>query len=525
MSSWWFDQREQQRSPYTRKRLLVRMHRGYLFGLLCIFALVRAGSEVRTDPGAIAERSRWYAPGFAHAVHTIEERIMYVWSPAAQPLPAEEPRQAIELVMQHMRGRSLLLPKQYTKRYELVQEASGFSGDMRSLLGFDRPQTYLVILQNTSEKRPNGWFFGSFAVVEVSRAKVTKFSLVDSYIPAYDRPDVVVRWPSWLEWFLPDRNIYFVSANKVWFTYQDGAHIQELYEKTYPWQRVRGVVFLRTDMFARLLPSFREQQRERQFINAATDLIRKKTTFGKKELYLQDVGEYLREHAGQLIQWMLTHGDAIIEDHMINIYLSRASTAMHKFLRDNRLTTRFEEGMLYAWDSNTSYNKIDEFVEKTITIRNDKGAVLRQSQHDIVPLDEALGITWRQYYTDQWLQAPSSAGIASWKISWELSWGTTYTLEISYHLFVPENYISFIQALEKRYAVTLWVREREILWLLPDWWTRGVVYFPPQARILNVTGTLSESNIFATPFSHNAYYVSSFSGNDMTSTIRIGFKM
>jgi len=71
-------------------------------------------------------------------------------------LPAEEPRQAIELVMQHMRGRSLLLPKQYTKRYELVQEASGFSGDMRSLLGFDRPQTYLVILQNTSEKRPNG---------------------------------------------------------------------------------------------------------------------------------------------------------------------------------------------------------------------------------------------------------------------------------------------------------------------------------------------------------------------------------
>lgn len=62
------------------------------------------------------------------------------------------------------------------------------------------------------------------------------------------------------------------------------------------------MVFLRTDMFARLLPSFREQQRERQFINAATDLIRKKTTFGKKELYLQDVGEYLREHAGQLIQ-------------------------------------------------------------------------------------------------------------------------------------------------------------------------------------------------------------------------------
>jgi hypothetical protein len=42
----------------------------------------------------------------------------------------------------------------------------------------------------------------------------------------------------------------------------------------YPGASVRGVVFLRTDTFEQLIPGFTEQQREWQFTNAATDLIR-----------------------------------------------------------------------------------------------------------------------------------------------------------------------------------------------------------------------------------------------------------
>jgi len=57
--------------------------------------------------------------------------------------------------MKEMNNRSLILPQQSAERYTFAQEISYFSGDMRKLLGFERPQTYLVVLQNTSEKRPN----------------------------------------------------------------------------------------------------------------------------------------------------------------------------------------------------------------------------------------------------------------------------------------------------------------------------------------------------------------------------------
>lgn len=59
-------------------------------------------------------------------------------------------------------------------------------------------------------------------------------------------------------------------------------------------------------MFVRLLPGFQKQQRERQFVNAATDLIRKNQDFGKKELYLQGVGQYLRIHALTLAQAIIS---------------------------------------------------------------------------------------------------------------------------------------------------------------------------------------------------------------------------
>jgi len=54
----------------------------------------------------------------------------------------------------------------------------------------------------------------------------------------------------------------------------DGDHIKQLYEKVYPGEQVRGVVFLRDDMIAELIPGLQEQLRHRQFTNAATDLIR-----------------------------------------------------------------------------------------------------------------------------------------------------------------------------------------------------------------------------------------------------------
>lgn len=148
-------------------------------------------------------------------------------------------------------------------------------------------------------------------------------------------------------------------------------------------------------MFARLLPGFQEQQRERQFVNAATDMIRKTQDFGKKELYLQGVGQYLRTHAFELAEGIASQGFELIQENMVNLYLTSVSGPMHTFLRTHNLTTRFEEGTIYARDSNVAYNKIDDFIQKKVTLRNADNHVVRQGSSDqgnsdIIPFAEAL---------------------------------------------------------------------------------------------------------------------------------------
>ena len=52
----------------------------------------------------------------------------------------------------------------------------------RYLGGFERPTTYLVLLQNDTEMRANGGFFGSYAVATIDKAKV-ELRFQDIYTP------------------------------------------------------------------------------------------------------------------------------------------------------------------------------------------------------------------------------------------------------------------------------------------------------------------------------------------------------
>jgi hypothetical protein len=143
-------------------------------------------------------------------------------------------------------------------------------------------------LQNTAEKRPNGGFFGSFIKLVVDRGVVASFDIIDSYVPQVLQPDTFIIGPEWINNFLPEREIFFVGANKIGFSYQDGANIQKLYERAYIGEKVRGVVFLRTDLLTKILPSLQEKLWEWQFANASIDLIRGESRSGKKELYVRD---------------------------------------------------------------------------------------------------------------------------------------------------------------------------------------------------------------------------------------------
>lgn len=370
---------------------------------------------------------------------------------------------------------------------DILSQLANYRDDIFSLLWSQEPQTYLIVLQNTSEKRPNGWFFWSFWLLTLDKGRVEDFTIHDSYLPGFDKPGTYVTWPSRLTNFLPEREIYFIGANKIWFTYHDGAYIKTLYEKSYPWSSIRGVVFVSTDVFREILPAFQKEMWTWQFVNASIDLIRGGRQRWKKELYVSGVSEFLWEHSLQMLKGFFLHAQEIISRQYINLYLSDISGSMHTFLRDHHLTTRFEDDHMYFWDSNISFSKVDSFVSKTIQFRDQQGNLVLETTHDIV----------------------SIANLPPWP----------YTVSIRYNLHVPEHYVSYIRELEKEYEIELTEREIHILALVPRRATRWVVYMPPHTQIWSVNGDQYHNARFTTPFSTNIYYKAKMLENNMVKEV------
>jgi len=62
-----------------------------------------------------------------------------------------------------------------------VLTASKIARSLPSLLGYDSPKTYMVLLQNNMELRPTGGFIGSFALLTFSKGKLIDDTIYDVY--------------------------------------------------------------------------------------------------------------------------------------------------------------------------------------------------------------------------------------------------------------------------------------------------------------------------------------------------------
>lgn len=71
------------------------------------------------------------------------------------------------------------LPLSEYRSYVLT--ASKVVKNLPSLLGYDRPKTYMVLLQNNMELRPTGGFIGSFALLTFSKGKLIDDTVYDVY--------------------------------------------------------------------------------------------------------------------------------------------------------------------------------------------------------------------------------------------------------------------------------------------------------------------------------------------------------
>lgn len=343
----------------------------------------------------------------------------------------------------------------YAGIIDLVSDLSQYNDDIFSLLGEKEEQRYLVILQNGAEKRPNGGFFGSFAIVTIKDAKIMDIQLMDSYYPNKVDPYATLQAPAWAtNTFLSGEDtITFLASNKFGFTDIDGKNIKTLYEKVFN-QKVRGVIFVNSEAFADLIPGFDKKLREWMFTNAATDIIRGENLPNKKEYYMKEVAEIINTQKDTIIKNMVKNIRHLIDNNYFHVYLDDIGGGLTKSLVTQGLTTSFRDDQIYFRDYNNSYNKIDMFITKHITFSDVAGKTVLSTTHDIVNIKDLL---------------PGK-----------------YDVKISYALNIPPSYPEEIAALEEKYGIKLTIREKTILGLYPVWSTRGVVYTPKHVDISNI---------------------------------------
>lgn len=415
----------------------------------------------------------------------------------------------------------------YDKLINLFSDLKIYQKEFFELLGKDQPFNYLVILQNTNEKRPNGWFFWSFAFITVDQWHIRNLEIVDSYYPDFIAYKTRIIAPAWTSPFLPDRKIGFIAGNKFWFSDIDGKNLKDLYElmfnETYEmWkvektmqpdlynkllhQNIKGVIFIRSDLLENFFTSFKQKAQERQFLNASIDLIRKEVRGNKKELYIKQIKAYFDNQKWNIIKNVVNRFDEIANKQYITMYLSNVSTGFNAILNEHNLTNTFDQNYAYFWDTNTSYNKIDGFITKHIQINDEQGNMQIDSKSDIINIHDLKN--------------------------------GKYTVNIYYKFEIPEYYPTFIQELEKKYEIQITDREMAILWLksgvydepgqgkVRKWReTKSQIYFPQYIKIVNVTGDIYYQTPFYAPFANGLFYQIGSIENNTTKVIKINIEV
>ena len=411
----------------------------------------------------------------------------------------------IEEVRYYIINNQNYLSSLWFQRYESLMKFLSDLYDHREeaykLLWENQPYNYLIPLQNGNEKRPNWWFFGSFAFVTLSGWHIENLEVIDSYLADYIAPNSRLNLPEWYSQYFGEYQLWFVAGNKFWFTDMDWKNLKILYEKAfnqdYEMDRVREmysgeqrrllhdkyikwVIFLDSNLLEELLPWFSDKMREWQFINASIDIIRGEERGNKKELYIAEVLDYFFKNSSTIAKNLINNRDEVLNKRYIQIYLSDmfVSQEFRDMIARNNLNTRFEWWKIYARDVNIANNKSDDFLTKRLKLYSSTWALITSQQNEVLSL-------------------------ANLPIG-------EYQLVIDYYFFVPESYRNFIRWLEQKYQIGITPREEGILVLSPVnhyegdvqrmWREKWMVYYPRNMEITSVGGDVEDINYFQSDF-------------------------
>lgn len=411
----------------------------------------------------------------------------------------------IEEVRYYIINNQNYLSSLWFQRYEslmwFLSDMYDHREEVYELLWENQAYNYLIPLQNGNEKRPNGWFFGSFAFVTLSWWHIENLEVIDSYLADYIAPKSRISLPERYTKYFGEKQLWFVAWNKFWFTDMDWKNMKILYEKAfnedYEMDKVREmydgdqrkrlhnkyikwVIFLNSNLLEELLPWFSDKMREWQFINASIDIIRGEDRGNKKEIYIAEVLDYFFNNSSTIAKNLINNRDEVLNKRYIQIYLSDmfVSQEFMDMIARNNLNTRFEWWKIYARDVNIANNKSDDFLTKRLKLYSSTWALITSQQNEVLSLaDLPVG---------------------------------EYQLVIDYYFFVPESYRNFIRWLEKKYEIGITSREEGILVLSlvnhydwkPErlWREKWMVYYPRNMEITSVWWDVENVNYFQSDF-------------------------
>ena len=411
----------------------------------------------------------------------------------------------IEEVWYYIINNQNYLSSLWFQRYESLMKFLSDLYDHRNevyeLLWENHTYNYLIPLQNGNEKRPNWWFFGSFAFVTLSWWHIENLEVIDSYLADYIAPKSRMPLPSRYSQYFWEYQLWFVAGNKFWFTDMDWKNLKIMYEKVFneeydmnrvkemysseQWKLlhdkyIKWVIFVDSNLLTELLPWFSDKMREWQFINASIDIIRGEERWNKKELYIAEVLDYFFKNSSTIAKNLINNWDEVLNKRYIQIYLSDmfVSPEFKAMLRKNGLNTEFEWWKIYARDINIANNKSDDFLTKRLKLYSSTWALITSQQNEVISL------------------ANLPVG--------------DYQLVIDYYFFVPESYRDFIHWLEKKYKIDITPREEGILVLRPVnhyddnpermWREKWMVYYPWNVKITSVQWDVENVNYFQSDF-------------------------
>jgi len=417
----------------------------------------------------------------------------------------------IEEVWYYIINNQNYLSSLWFQRYESLMKFLSDLYDHReevyALLWENFSYNYLIPLQNGNEKRPNWWFFGSFAFVTLSGWHIENLEVIDSYLADYIAPKSRLNLPEWYSHYFGEKQLWFVAGNKFWFTDMDWKNMKILYEKAfnedYEMDKVREmysgeqrkllhnkyikwVIFLDSNLLEELLPWFSDKMREWQFINASIDIIRGEERGNKKELYIAEVLDYFFKNSTTIAKNLINNRDEVLNKRYIQIYLSDmfVSQEFRDMIARNNLNTRFEWWKIYARDVNIANNKSDDFLTKWLRLYSSTWELITTQQNEVLSL------------------ANLPVG--------------EYQLVIDYYFFVPEAYRNFIRWLEEKYGIQITPREEGILVLSPVNHYDGkpermrrekwMVYYPRNMEITSVGWDVENVNYFQSDFAQGLNY-------------------